>query len=215
MELNPENIEEKSEEELKEESKKSTKYFILITAGLLILFLAILAGTKYLGIKGYKSVEYNGFEFINVKDAWHFQWQDQNNLYNIALRFNPIQAQEAQILGELNKSFNTKEKIYVTFDPTLQTEEMKYVVLGTYELLQTLMGPLQIKATMACTKNETDTCKETPIIDCNNKNESVIYLNYGEPTQIELKDNCIILQGKELELLRSVDGLLYQWLRVI
>lgn len=216
MEINAEKIEEKTEQEIKEQSKNSTKYFIITIVVLLAIFLTTIIVTKQLGIKGYKSVEYNGFEFIERDDTWYFQWQDLNKqIYNIGLRYNPIEAQESYMFGELNTSFNKRENIYITFDPTLNSKEMKYVLVGTYELIQTLIGPLKSKPPiMSCIKNDTETCKNAPIINCDNTNESVIYLSYNEPAQIELKQNCIIIQGKEFELVRSVDRLLYQWLRV-
>jgi hypothetical protein len=52
-------------------------------------------------------------------------------------------------------------------------------------------------------------------VTCDDKDKAVIQIVAEEPTQIVMEDNCITLQGKEFELLKAVDKLLYLWYKII
>ena len=66
----------------------------------------------------------------------------------------------------------------------------------------------------ACDRNKTIACETVPIIDCDNTKELVLYVRYAPETKITLEDNCIIIEGQDLELVRAVDRLLYQFYEI-
>jgi len=116
------------------------------------------------------------------------------------------------ITGSLNESFNRPD-VYITFDAT--QGNFSTLALATTELSLNMVRALQVKPIAACTNNESDACVERPIVQCTDKNTSVILIKDEGEAKIWLKGDCIILFGKDLELLRAVDRLLYQWYGVM
>lgn len=200
-----------------EEKSKATKYFFLGILGMIVVFLIFF----YIGKTLYKPpsppvVTYNKFVFENYEGTWYTQWQSGKNLYNLGLRFNPYEAEIVPIKGtQLNDTFNDNKDIYVTFDPNANKSELRYLTLAVAELGFSIQGPLQHNLVTACAKNETETCADRPIVDCNNNSLSVIYIvGHGE-TAVGVHNNCVILQGNELEVIRAADRFLYQWYGII
>jgi len=160
-------------------------------------------------------ITYNNFEFTYLDQAWYFQWQNKDKIYNVPLRFNPQQVTSIPIHGnELSDEFNNRNEVYVTINPEANQTEMTYLGLAKGELLFNLIGPLARKEIDACTKNVTD-CIDRPIVTCDDQNKSVIFLVPKAPTSIGLLNNCIVLQGEGEELTKAVDALLYRWYNII
>ncbi len=163
-----------------------------------------------------KTITYHNFLFEEIEGNWFFDWQRENVLYTVSLRYNPYDVENLTIRGVLNQSFNTRKNIYVTFDPELgeSTKNFTTLALSATELTQSMAKVLGFKPLSACTRNSTN-CPEVDIVTCETKNVSVIYLtDVGEPG-IVLNQNCITLRGEGFGLLKSVDRLLYQWYGVM
>ena len=155
-------------------------------------------------------VEYKGFIFNYTSPFWVTEWRNGNNLYTIPLRFNPYQTENVTMTGEM---WTPTKEVYITFDP--EEEQLQYTALGAGELSQNLITALRVEPRPACTKNITEACAIRDIITCEDKDETLkIYLSQEEPTQITYTDNCIKVQGKEMELLRAIDKLLYTWYKI-
>ena len=45
--------------------------------------------------------------------------------------------------------------------------------------------------------------------------KAVIFIKYDNQTKVELKDNCVIVSGKEKELTKAVDRLLLYWYGIL
>ncbi len=200
-----------TEEPTEEEKTKYTTYFIV---GAVIVLIAFLGYTFFI----YKpepakveTVEYSYFTFTNVGGLWQTSIQLDKQIYDAVFRFNPKQVEDVYITGELG---NFSEPIYITFDPVQDKEAYKYLALASSELSLNLIRALEKEVISACTSNETEACQGRPIVTCG-ENKNVIYLNPLPPTQISLNNTCITLQGHEMELLKSVDRLLYQWYKIM
>lgn len=196
-----------------EDTKKPTKYFIIIGS---IIFIAVL-GFIMFGLKretptGTRTVEYNYFKFEEIGGLWQTNIKLDNQLYEAVFRFNPEQVQDVYIAGNFS---GFKEPIYITFDPDADSEQFKYLALAASELSLHVIRALNFTVTSACTKNETEACLNRPIVTCEDKDKSVIYLVSVPPTQITLNDHCITLGGYEMDLLKSVDRLLFQWYKIV
>ena len=211
--------EQTEEEKLKEikETARMRKIAIILVIGFILLFILALVGVKYF-IKTepieYPKVTYNNFEFTEIADTWYAQWQHENSLVSLAMRFNPYEVENVTVLGELNENFR-KKQIYVTFDPYSEQESFKYLALAAAEMSQSLVKAFNKKIIPACTREHNETCENVTIVTCEDTEKAVIQLVAAEPTQIKLENNCITLQGKEFEIIRSVDKLLYLWYKIM
>ena len=199
-------------EEVPPETNKHTKYFLIIGG---IVFAIILYFLLF-GFPGKEpeavTIEYNYFTFKEVGGLWQTNIQLEGKLYEAVFRFNPEQVEDVYISG--NFTGFTKEPVYITFDPTVDSEQFKYLALAASELTLNMVRALNVSVEAACTKNETDACKGVPIITCED-DESVIYLVPLPPTQLTLSGSCMTLNGEGMELLKSADRMLFQWYKII
>jgi len=196
------------------DTKKPTRIFIIVGV---IALIAIL-GFVLFGMKSEKSlvsstVDYNYFKFEEVGGLWQTNIQLDNQVYEGAFRFNPKQVEDVYISG--NFSGFKSSPIYITFDPDSEKGQFKYLALASSELTLHVVRGLNFTVIGACTKNETDACFERPIVTCDDVDKSVIYLKAEPPAQITLNDHCVVLSGNEMELLKSVDRLLFQWYKIM
>ncbi|MDP7324133.1 MAG: hypothetical protein QF632_05225, partial [Candidatus Woesearchaeota archaeon] len=149
---------------------------------------------------------------------WHFDWKKNDSIvYTISLRFNPVEAAEAKLVGdsldEFNKFIRENNVVFITFYPL--ANNFTYTTLAAGELSLSVARALDIIPYAACTVNETETCKDRPIVTCDSTSAAVIYLDHEEDkTQIEQKGNCLIISGRGLEKLRAVDRVLYSWYKI-
>jgi len=64
----------------------------------------------------------------------------------------------------------------------------------------------------ACDRNATNittACNDIPIITCDNTNDIVVYYKESDELNVEYRDNCIIISGKEFDLVKGVDRVLF------
>ncbi len=226
--------ENKEEQELeKEHSPKKeekrvlkNKTVFLVIAAIILFFVIFFAVRHFMQPDDYNPFElpegeeelsYNGFRFVKIEGLWYTQWQREENLYTIPLRFNPVDAEKVPTEGTLDvELFNKMQDIYITFD--LSEEEGKnftMLALASTELSQNLVKAIQRNPIAACTNNESDACRERPIIDCNTEGVPVILIREQSPTKVILDGGCMTLQGEGMDLLRAVDKVLYQWYGII
>ncbi|MFH1511703.1 MAG: hypothetical protein ABIF10_08490 [Candidatus Woesearchaeota archaeon] len=151
---------------------------------------------------------YNNFAFVYANGMWYTRWQKNGNLFTIPLRYNPRQVEDVTITGELDERF-VAENLYITFDP--RGENFTYLALAAAELSVNLATALDAIPTAACAYNETEACYQRPIVSCQDQDKAVIFLRESEETKVIFGGNCMIIQGKEMNLLKSVDRVLYIW----
>ena len=212
-------MEEKTKEELEQEQKEKAKIrnvAIFIVIGLILIFFLVLFVARYVYKEkpAYETVTFNNFEFTKIAGTWYTQWQHENQLVAIALRYNPYEVEDVPVLGELGEGFQ-QSQVYITFDPYSDAESFKYLALASAELSQSIAKAFNKEIIPACTRYENETCENLSIVTCDDKEKAIIQIKAEEPTQITMQDNCITLQGKEFELLKAVDKLLYLWYKII
>ena len=212
---------QKESEKIEETSdSKETRLLRLaaigIVIGCIVLFFAIFFGLKYIypSEPKYQTITYRGFEFKNISGTWYTDWQAGDKAVSVALRYNPLEVQNVSMVGILGKNFSDKQ-IYITFDPLSEDKSFKYMALAGAELGESLAKVFEKEIYAACTKNETESCLDRPIVSCADKNQSVIFLNASGPARIVMRGNCLTLQGEGFELLRAVDKMLYIWYQII
>lgn len=215
-----EEMRNESEEGTEASDPKETRVLRLaaigIVIGCIVLFFAIFFGLKYIypSEPEYQTIAYHGFEFKNISGTWYTDWQAGDKLVSVALRYNPLEVQNVSMVGILSDNFSDKP-IYITFDPLSEDKSFKYMALAGAELGESLAKVFEKEIYAACTRNETETCLDRPIVACADKNQSVIFLNATGPARIILRENCLTFQGEGFELLRAVDKMLYIWYQII
>ena len=200
------------EPEQKPKKEPSDKIFYFILVGFLIGIL-IYAGVMYFSPKEVppEVIQYNNFDFVKRGGLWYTNWQDENNMFILSLRFNPKETEQVKILGRLdeNSTFNNREVVYVTFDPV--GNDLTYIALAATELSLNLKRALNVNVKAACIVNETIACKDRPIVTCEDTDKAVIFLKEDQESKMILTDNCMTLQGEGMEIMRVIDRILYVW----
>jgi hypothetical protein len=207
-----------SEKKSKKEPVKKDTILIVTSIGIIILVIALVFIIKNFGEKEEEVplIMYNGFAFYQQADFWHFNWKDtkSEDVFKISLRFNPRDALDVPLEGRIIDGFNDVLKktstIYITFDPN--ATNFTYTALAAAELSISIARALDLTPIAACTINVTDTCKERPIVTCDDRDKAVVYLDADiDEAKIQLKDNCLVISGRGLEKLKAVDRVLYHW----
>ena len=188
---------------------KSLKYLIYGIVIIMAIFAIFFIIGKILP-QNYQGYDYNGFSFIKGKDMWVTQIQPpgENKLYTIELRYGPRELEEIPIIGRPISLFREIQKInktYITFDP--YGNNLKYVGLAIGDIDINLIKVLGIEPVAACTK-EHSACNDTPIINCENTKAPVIFVKQDPVAFVEQKENCLIVQGNDFELVKAADKLL-------
>ena len=201
-----------------DDETRSTKVFYGGIAVIVILFLALLLGGKYLAPGNTPAATtYNGYEFTKDEIHWNFDWVKDNTIYSIPLRFHPKDTEEVPVKGVLDPKFNKLSPIYITFDPVSNKSNFSFLALGAGELSFSIAQALEKQVTPACTIDDgSPGCQKNPPVSCEtSEGKAVIFIKTEGPTGIYIQDTCIVVQGEGMELLRAIDRLLYQWYGVL
>lgn len=208
----------KSKEENKEKpdsSEKDTKKLVILIVSLFAVIILIILGLRYFyanySTPEYPAYTYNNFNFVKIAGLWHTQWQQDDKLYNVHLRYGPKESEDIPYYAE-SASFEPTGTLYLTFDPG---ENLKYVALASTELSLSLANTFNITPIAACAINDSAACSSRPIITCNNTNDAVIYIQQAEYPSITTKENCLIIQGNGEDLVRAADKVLWIWYGII
>ena len=181
-----------------------------IVIGLVLFFFSVLIGARlfFNPVPEAETIIYNNFEFTKVGGLWFTKWQKGNELFQVPLRFNPLEVDDVEITGKLAADFSSPG-LFITFDPTSQ-EEYAHTALAASEISSNLATVFDVHPQPACTK-EHESCTNFSIVTCESDDKAVIFLNETGEAAIIMKGNCITLQGKDFELLKATDRLIYQW----
>lgn len=162
---------------------------------------------------------YNSYSFVYYDNLWYTQILNQYTgaVYDVPLHYAPKNVTDIAVAGQLNAYFslirnNTINssylaQTYLTFDPN--NTQMQYVALASGELTQNLARTFSLAFIPACTQKDA-TCGNAPVISCDNTQNPVIYLKEATETAVFVNKNCITIQGKNEELVRATDRLLFK-----
>jgi len=136
------------------------------------------------------SVSYKGFNFDLTTDNRYITIINGNNIVfdNSPDSLENIDLPNFQI---------TQDKIYLIFDPGEKDTSLDYSISKLAYTLQ-IKG---VRAVLACSK-EKDCPNELPIKDCNNE---AFYFKKSNLTNIYKDNNCIVLQGDNININKYVD----------
>jgi len=226
--LEEENKAEDTKEE-KEDTIRSDKVliatiiiFILIVAGFAVwmkfLNKTVVVNTiddlHKLNIKGKLDSQYGyvykGYSFVYSDGLWYTQIQTKQGgvMFDLPMHYGPREVEDVEIYGSFNYSiFNENKEIYVTFDPLGKDENFKYISVAIGEFDQPIIKAFNKLPIAACDK-EAEVCSGRPIVTCDNRSLSVLYIKDGTSPRVELDGNCLIVSGDGLGIIKAVDRLL-------
>lgn len=150
------------------------------------------------------------YSFINLSNQWYTQLKSPQGkkVYSMAFRYSPREVENIPIEGTLDtRLFDNQSSFYVTFNPN--GKELSYVVLAVADFDTHMVKVFEKMPIPACDRNETETCKTRPIINCENANKIVLYIKESEKTRAYYKGNCIVVEGKGFDLVKGVDRILF------
>ncbi|MEA2037982.1 MAG: hypothetical protein U9O94_10835 [Nanoarchaeota archaeon] len=211
--------------EVTEDDKKTSDWILFGAIGIIILILAGIIGFKLIQEETPKTIDdlhalnlegklkpdqgyiYNGYSFVYNDGLWHTQVKKGDNLFYIALHYAPKELEEVPSEGYLDaKLFDSSKFIYYTFNPL--ESELKYVTVAAGEFVRNMIAAFNKIPKAACAENETKACEEVPILRCDNTNLPLIYFQQETPLEVVYEDNCIIVKGVGMDVVKATDKML-------
>ena len=216
---NQEKTEEKPDTETnnkKQSSDKSSKNVVFSLIIIVILILGLVYYNQFFvaskledfdsaitgrNIKGVveDSYVFKNIEFKYIESLWYFTLHNDRTGrdYNIPLHFGPREVIDVPLEGKLNDAFINDDQVYITFEPMDGfTERLTYVTLASAELSLNLKQAINRDIVSACAENFTVSCKDRPIITCDNTDKAVIFIKYDNYTSYQLNVTIIIFCKK-------------------
>ena len=207
---------------LKEKSKAKTndKKFSTITIILIFLILAGMVAAIIIIRNNHteKKTTYNGFMFFQgTRNHWFTYLQNKNGnvIKTNLISYFPTELEDIPVEGSpipVLRSMFLEKKAYITFDP--EQKQMGNLALAALELSVSMKQILGVTPIAACTKNVTG-CEDRAIITCENTNKPTVFLTYGNETKVTQKNNCLIIEGEQKELIKATDRVIYTWYGVM
>ena len=223
-------IEEKNKYDPGEEvTKKSSEYTLIISIVVILLVLIAIMGFGIFYKKQPKTLEelnilnlqgrlnpeqgyvYKGvYSFVNFDDAWFTQLKSPmgTKVYSMSLRYSPRDLKDIVIEGSLNADFfNKKSELFVTFNP--KGMDFPSVGLAVADFDTHMSKVFEKKTIAACDRNDTEPCKTRPIVTCEDTDKLVLYVKESKMFRTYYNNNCIVVEGNGLDLVKGVDRVLY------
>lgn len=155
---------------------------------------------------------YNGFSFVKQDGLWWGVVSRQDTTTHIRLHYNPKEIEDIKISGSLNASFNNGPVVYQAINPDVAN---KYYTLALTELNSNVVQGINRRVVAACTRAD-DICENRTIAACNStQGLPVIELIPDDVPRVELRGSCIGIYGRDLDLVRAAERVLYQWYGVM
>lgn len=222
------------EEDLPKPALSSDKMLVLGIVGVIILFGGFFGYIIYTkeppktiedlhvdNIEGDLNEE-NGYlykgvhSFVKIDDVWYTQFTSPrgNNIYNLNFRYSPKDVEDIDIQGVLDfEKFNNATEYFVTFNPI--GDDFAHLRVARLDFDNQMIPIFEKTPKSACDRNETTACEGLPIITCDNTEEIVVYFKDAEQPSVVYDDNCIIISGKEFDLVKGVDRVLYNFYNIM
>lgn len=222
-----------SEEDKKARKNRGNKFFAGMIAGIIILILAVALYPKLIPKDIPNTIEdkfedlangnvneeqfiYNDYSVVSYDGLWYTKVGAQGKTFTIPLHFSPKEVENIEFEGSIGDFVDYLGKhplkghrpaAYTTFDPTIEAQN--YTALANAEFVFNTIQTLGLALFPGCIKNETDGCRDVEIIQCNNTNATVIFLDQTGESGVKIDNNCVIMSGDGFDLVRSVDRFLY------
>ena len=222
--------------EVQELQKKSSEKALVISVAAIVLLLAALFAFNYihkpqqpLTLEDMHALNLNGklnpnqgyvyknvYSFVTQGQEWFTQLSSPKGtkIYDLALRYSPRDLKNITIEGNLNTGFfDNQSEYYVTFNP--KGSQFSYIGLAVADFNTHMSKVFEKTPIGACDRNETFACQNRPIVTCENSTKLVIYIRESDRLRAYYKDNCIVIEGSGLDIVKGVDRVLYNLYRIM
>ncbi|MBU2639693.1 MAG: hypothetical protein KKG75_03225 [Nanoarchaeota archaeon] len=174
---------------------------------ILPLFLASLMILSIIGFslnstqtENISKVKFNGYNFQQTDQGWTAYKDNQpilisQNPESLNLIIQPISLQE----------INSASKIYFTFNPEENLQALYYFDINIRPKLKSFIISC-IKDSEQCSQLPLKTCKDASATD------KIIQINLAEKSSLTYENNCLHIQGNDLEIQNLVDSLILKFL---
>lgn len=157
---------------------------------------------------------HNGFNFVKIDDIWYTELINKNRRITVPLHYGPREVADVPLTGDLDDRFTQAKLVYIAFNPL--DHNLSYIAVANGELGLSLARAMGLQLKAACTQNETAPCAKQPILSCDtNKDRAIIELRQADEPSVQYKGNCILLAGRDWDLVKAVDRLLLKWYQII
>ncbi len=182
---------------------------VMFSAAALIVILAI--GIYAANRPGNPMLEYRGHSFEKKDGYWFTEIERDGKDVEIAFKLNPAQVGHVEVIGKYDPSFVSSET-YIS--QSVGNQSSRDEVLSYVELRENTKSGLGIELKNSCVSNKTYVevhCASFPSVDCNSGKKVILIRPLGT-AEIRYEGDCVIVSGKDNEMQRAIDYLLYQWL---
>jgi hypothetical protein len=211
----------KYESDKESDTTKSGKFIIIAIVVIVAIIVSAILISKYF-FKDTNTIEYNNYVFERFEgNKWMTQQMIKGQLYNIPFYYNPTEVLDIPvdpnaILKVRNFSANPNGTLYITVDPY----ESSKVVLAGVEYARILgtgynIYNINVKSGLS---QSVDIMTESPVITCDDQNENtfIIYQKVSDKNLVSIKDNCVIIESKNInESIRVADAYSFRLLNII
>lgn len=173
--------------------KKSKGKKILLP--IIICFIMITSILGFMSSSDSEKVKYNRYKFNKINNGWLTYYNNNK----IILSNNPNELENYEIKVDLDE-LNSAQKIYLSTNPK------DNLFLGN---LQNNIFPFLIpKIVVVCYKDSED-CVNLPLKNCSDadKNVKVILIKKSEDSKFYYKNNCLVIQGNQEDIIKMIDKL--------
>lgn len=162
-------------------------------------------------LKPLEGYVYKGvYSFVNVSGQWYTQLKSPKGtkIYDLAMRYSPKDLEDVVIEGSLDTNlFDNRSEFYVTFNPI--GNDFTYMVLAVADFDTHLAKVFEKRPISACDRNETGACATRPVVTCDDSDKLVLYIKQSKKLRAYYNNNCIVVEGEKLDLVKGVDRILY------
>ncbi len=157
---------------------------------------------------------YNGLSFVFSNTLWNTKIQHNNKIYDIGMHYGPREVENVTLYGEVNDSFISQKELYLVYNP--YDDNLQNLNVGFSEMSFNLVNTFKKLPKAVCSQNHS-ACEGVPIFNCSNNKENHIisFETTDEDAEVFLDGNCIHLRGREKEIIRATNRLLWWWYDVM
>lgn len=188
---------------------------IIIIAFLIVSFVFPQTGEAIFNLFKKDYYTYNNYEFHYVNGLWITEIYDQftQTVYRVPMHYGPKELEDIEVNGNVNlilkeisqfRGPNNKPTVFVTYDPEENTSKL---TLAYFELHQNIGTTFGIDLLPTIT-HDIDTVENATIVTCESTSKPVIYLKMGSPESVSYEKGCVIIQGQDEGIIKSVDRFL-------
>ena len=175
---------------LKTEQKRfSRKQMYLLAIGSLIILIMVGSALDLGSQSEEEGYDYKGINFVQANEGW-LAYLDSGR--KVLILNNPAELANMTLEKVDFSGLNMMQKIYITTNPQ---ERVRNALIEFYREMP--LSPVKVPA---CTE-DVPGCENLPLKTCNDtaSNVGVVMFRQANETRLEFKDNCLIIEGQNLD----------------